>query len=190
MRVLAARESPELRVRLLECDCGLEGCESVFVVVQQPGAHEELWLGMGVVLEGYAAAETAAAELLRDPHRDLGFRTAKQMIERGIAMVGLTWPRVSDRSWLEAQIGAWGSLPEWMERQPAGRLWAIRGVVFGHELTRVVRALEAEDYYYVPDLGVGGVAGYVFDQPQYWGVQHPEAWAPPWRWYARPGGAT
>lgn len=185
MRLLAERTRPPLRARIVECDCDLDGCQSVFVLAQTVGAHEELWLGMGVVLDGFDAAAEKMDELLDSPDVEVGFRTLRQMVERGVALVGMTWGQLSDRSVLEAQIGAWVRLPEWMERLPAGQVWATRGVVFGRDLTRVVRALWATDYYYVPDSWIPEQFGGL-EQPYWWGVQHPEAPAPPERWYAVP----
>jgi hypothetical protein len=166
---VGGRETPELRARLLECDCGLPGCSTVFVVVQQPGAHEALWLGMGVVVSGRDDAAAAMDELLDDPGRVVGFRTVSQMVERGLALVGLGWEAVRDRGVLEAQIRAWALLPEWMERQPAGYLWRTRGLVFGRELSRVPRALWGVARAYVPE----GPEGYDdFEQDGRWGIEH------------------
>lgn len=170
MRVLTFDETEAIRLRLLECDCGLDGCESVFVVAQVPGGHEELWLGMGVARD-FASALAAAESVLANPM--LEFRTTAQMIERGMALVGLGWPAMLDHDALTAQLHVWCALPEWMERQPAGALWGLRGVCFGRDLTRVPRALYATAKCYVPE----GPKPYEdFEQDRWWGVH---AWSFP-----------
>lgn len=171
MIVLGEKTVPPLRARLVECDCGDVRCSTVFVVAQLVGSREELWLGMGAVLDGMIAAEHAADELLANPDAEVGFRTARQMVERGLALVGLEWRFYEgDQRVLETQMRVWGSLPEWMERLPAGKLWAVRKAVFGRELTRVPRALYAEDAYYTPDeVPQPRPPGYIFDQPVFWG---------------------
>jgi hypothetical protein len=69
---------------------------------------------------------------------------------------------------LEAQVRAWTALPSWMERLPAGKLWALRGVVFGRPLSRVPRALYAEAASYVPDQPEAYVD---FSQDLRWGLE-------------------
>jgi hypothetical protein len=167
MANIGGRETPELRARILGCDCGLEGCTSVYVVVQQRGAHEDLWLAMGVAPEGLEKAAGSMDELLDNPGAMVGFRTAAQMVERGLALVGLSWEALQDRDVVERQIVVWSRLPEWMERQPAGFLWRTRGLVFGRELTRVPRALWAVAQAWVPE----GPESYDdFDQDGRWGL--------------------
>lgn len=180
MNVLAERTALPLRARLVECDCGVPGCSTVFIVMQLVGAHDDLWLAIGVSFMGEETAASAVDKLLDDPGKDLGDYTFRQMVERGMALVGLTWEDYLSRTFthevLEMQVLAWTAIPSWMERLPAGMLWRTRSLVFGRDLTRVVRALFAADYYYVPDANVLAVAGRpgALEQPQVWGVQHPE----------------
>lgn len=155
MIVLAERTSMPLRARLVECDCDDPDCKTVFVVMQLVGAHDDLWLAIGMSFLGGAAAADSIDVLLDDPCRDLGHYTFQQMIERGMALVGLTWDDYLSRALTHqvftAQIRAWTALPAWMERMPAGKLWALRGAVFGRPLTRMPRALYAEAKSYVPE---------------------------------------
>jgi hypothetical protein len=172
MIVLAERTSLPLRARLVECDCGVPGCRTVFIVMQLVGAHDELWLAIGVSFMGEDAAAQSVDKLLDDPGKDLGAFTFRQMIERGMALVGLEWEDYLSRTFthrvLEAQVRAWTALPSWMERMPAGKLWALRGVVFGRPLTRMPRALFAEARSYVPDQPE---AFEDFEQDLRWGLE-------------------
>lgn len=167
MNILAERLAPPLRARLVECDCGEPACSTVFVVLHVEGARD-LWLAVGLSLTGEIAAAEAADDILSNPMRDLGDYTLRQMVERGTALVGLPWGAYTSNEVLQAQIRAWSALPGWMERLPAGQLWAVRGVVFGRPLTFVPRALWAMGQSYVPDQPE---AFEDFDQDLRWGLE-------------------
>jgi hypothetical protein len=172
VNVLAERLSEPLRARLVECDCGVPGCSTVFIVMQVVGARDDLWLSFGVSFMGEDAAAEIVDRMLDDPCRDEGAYTLRQMVERGMALIGLTWEDYLSRTFthqvLEAQVRAWAMIPSWMERLPAGKLWALRGVVFGRPLSRVPRALYAEAASYVPDQPEAYVD---FSQDLRWGLE-------------------
>jgi hypothetical protein len=148
--VLAERTSPPLRARLAACDCGMQRCTSVFVALSLDGPRD-LWVTVGLAMEGVEQAEGIAADLLGAPERDLGDYTLRQLVERGMALVGLSWSQYDSHDRMEEQIFAWTAIPHWMECQSAARLWALRKVVFGRPLTRVPRALWAHANCYVPE---------------------------------------
>jgi len=181
MDLLAESTLAPLRVRIVDCPCEFEECRAVYILAQLVGGHEELWLTMGVVTAGFDEAAGTVDEMLANPDAGVGFRSLRSMVERGQAMVGLTWEQLDRPAMLETQVAVWCAIPDWMERLPAGHLWATRGLVFGDDLTRVVRALYASDYYYVPDLSLHGAAARLepLEQPQHWAVvDHPLAESP------------
>jgi hypothetical protein len=164
--VLAERTSPPLRARLAACDCGAPRCSTVFVALSLDGPRD-LWVTVGLAMDGVEQAEGIAADLLGAPDRDLGDLTLRQLVERGMALVGLAWSQYESNESMEAQVAAWTVIPRWMECQPAARLWALRKVVFGRPLTRVPRALWAHANCYVPDQAE---AYEDFAQTVRWGV--------------------
>ena len=190
MRLLAERTAAPLRGRLVKCPCDMALCEDVFVLVQLTGSREALWMTMGICGSGQDDAAGYLDAILDEPLRPLEHGTIRDMIEHAIAMIGMTWRELGrDVSAMEEQILAWAAIPEWMERLPAGLLWRTRGVVFGDSLTRVVCALYAADYHYVPDMDLEGarLRPGPLEQPQSWGlVDHPlqEKLALPKDWYA------
>lgn len=140
MRLVADRERGVLRVRVLACDCN-PGCPQRLVAAatdRQP----RLWLTCGV-----AQADDVAEQvdwLLGDEEAISGV-TASEIVEHGVACLGLTWDRLLAGGQPRAlmQLKAFAEIPEWMTAVPVEDVLRVRGVVFGDDVSRVPRALAA-----------------------------------------------
>jgi hypothetical protein len=146
--LLSDQERPPLHVRTVGCTCGAADCDARFVIastVVQP----ELWIVAGYA-DDAAAAESSAEFLLANEEAD-GDRPFL-VVEKACELVGLRWPvLVETVGSALMQFKAFAALPQWMFRVPVEDVRAVRGCVFGPDLTRVPRALWALHRAYVEE---------------------------------------
>lgn len=149
MRLTAEKTRDELRIRVLDCECD-QDCGSRYIAFQ--ARHQQLW----VVLMLWTGTD---AEVWREVdmlfHEEAGITDPAGVVERYLALCGLTWPALVNRDEAAAdQFLLVNHLPEWMVQVDTGRVWRTRRAVFGRDLTRVPRALKAIDRYYVRESPV------------------------------------
>jgi hypothetical protein len=132
--------------RLYECDCALPECERQWLLCTVEGPHAHL---------GLCIASSSDRDVLLDAFRKMSENeenehgvTPAEVIERGLALVGMKWSLLTSAAVAGLQLATWARLPEWMEVLPRGDLWMVRGCVFGNDLTRVPRALAALEASY------------------------------------------
>lgn len=153
MRLLEEVEGESgVRGRLVACECPYETCETVWAFAQVAQApefvsRERFWLALG-----FGPLETIREQVrfMAADVDDDGVRPS-EVIDRGVAMVGLRWGSLMDPRTAVAQCDAWRTLPAEVEVVPPAVVWRARGVCFGEPFTRVAAACVATARFYVPD---------------------------------------
>lgn len=139
MNLLGEHAHGAFRIRITDCGCGQPGCDAIFVFST---VHEVLWLATGIC-PSPAAADEQARMMLADA-------AIASMVAQGVGLLGLTWPMLmTSRERVLEQMRAFDACPQWLMGVPVRDVWACRRVVFGDDLTRVPRALEALGAAYV-----------------------------------------
>lgn len=149
MLLVSEQERGEVRVRVLACDeCGPgEECGTRFLAFQ--AGHEQLWVCLAWTEDGDEADE--ALEAVFGKPSVMG-DDVFGYVNAYTALAGLTWPvLVGNGQACRDQVQACAAMPPWMRRLNRELLWDTRRVVFGHDLTRVYRALWAAHQHYMPD---------------------------------------
>lgn len=146
MRLVSEHVEGEVRIRTLACDeCGPDECTTRFLAFQARHAH--LWVVL-VWCDGGDDHATAELEKMTETLGD----DLPAVVERYTALAGMTWPTlVSNGEACTDQLIVCNKTPDWMLRLDVGFVWATRRHTFGHDLTRVHRALWAMHRYYEPD---------------------------------------
>jgi hypothetical protein len=151
MRLVSEHVEGVVRARTLACDeCATEAeCDTRFLAFQ---AHrDDLWVCLAWCADGGDDADDQAAGELAKIFDVIGDELP-EVVDRYTALVGMTWPLlVRNGEACRDQLIVCNRTPDWMLRLDPEMVWATRGCVFGHDLTRVHRALWAMHRYYEPD---------------------------------------
>jgi hypothetical protein len=149
MQVITERSGLGVIARLYECDCPLPECRRQWLICSVEGAHAELGLCVATSCEAAVLGE-AFDRMAENAENDHGV-TCAEVIESGLALVGMRWEMLEHSDVAGLQLAAWARLPGWMDALSRGQVWACRAVTFGNDLTRVPRALWALQAAYAPD---------------------------------------
>lgn len=135
MRLARETEREDVRLRVVECTCD-DDCGTVLLF---GSTHERLWLLLGLTDWDKLEDEIEGLFTLEGQHG-----STRDVVDRGVALLGLTWGTLMRGSGICArQLQAFSDAPEWMFGVPLEELWQLRRCVFGNDLTRVPSALVA-----------------------------------------------
>ncbi len=136
--VLVQEISAGLTFRLLRDDEAARG--EKYVLVAQSPRVAALWLALG---------RGKRSKMLAAPGEIEGDALFMELIDNGCGLVGLPFARLRDAGVVDAQMLALGEVPSPVMQLDPGLVYGVRGRVFGHDLSRVPRAMVALGEAYV-----------------------------------------